>query len=65
MPFLSRVASKSFFNFSISSVYSYMYVHVYVHTSDDTHLDKSLLGEPLIDLRSVGDVFGTVGIVQS
>ena len=31
---------------------------------ESAHLDECFLGESLVDLRSVGDVLGPVGIVQ-
>ena len=50
-------------------MYSYVQTHSTHTTASDTHaqsadLDEGLLGESLVDLWSVGDVLGPVGIVQ-
>ena len=37
---------------------------MYVTPSTTAHLDEGLLGQPLVDFGSVGDVLGPVGIVQ-
>ena len=78
MPFLSRVAKRSLFSLSISSVYSYTCTQAHAHThrctnvtidvykllhNTCTDLYERLLCKALVDLWSVGDVFGSVGIV--
>ena len=35
-----------------------------VHTKIISYLDECFLGESLVDLGSVGDVLGAVGVVQ-
>ena len=68
MPFFSRATYKSFFSLSISSVYSWREREGELNTTlakvRKFHLDEGFLRQFLVDLWPVGDVLGSMGIVQ-